>query len=146
MSTTLETWLPEARQSAAQCWCHESTKHIVMDPALCEVVARAIAGWMDAAAQHCRNESYYRGLLEECGAAIGAPAFVCDSGDISQDVLCAKIPELVKQLVPKKSTMRGDQAIILYSVIEALRNQFDRDNSKVVIGDPVHLPPPPPSQ
>lgn len=53
-------WMDEARQQAAQCWCDETTKHLVMDPALAEVIARHIAVWMDTGAQHARNESYWR--------------------------------------------------------------------------------------
>ena len=60
MSATIETWLPEARQIAAQCWCDEETKHTVMDPTLAEAVARRIAAWMETGAFHARNEAYWR--------------------------------------------------------------------------------------
>ena len=36
-------WMPEARVSAAQCWCDPETSHTVMDPALAEAVARRTA-------------------------------------------------------------------------------------------------------
>lgn len=55
-----EDWMPEAREIAAQCWCDEETKHIDMDPALAEAVARRIAAWMDTGAFHARNEEYWR--------------------------------------------------------------------------------------
>ena len=89
------TWMDEARQVAAQCWCDPKTEKTVMDPDLCEAVASRIANWMDTAAQNQRNADYYRGLLVKCGKAIGEPAYIADDGSISDDVLCAKVPELV---------------------------------------------------
>lgn len=96
--TSYETWMPEARQIAAQCWCDDATKNTVMDTVLAEAVAKRIATWMETAAQHCRNESYYRGLLVRCGNAIGESAKTCDDGSKSEGVLCAKVPELVEAL------------------------------------------------
>ena len=98
-ATTPETWMPEARQFAAQCWCDETTKDRVMDVELAESVARRIAVWMDTAAQAQRNVDYYRELLVRCGNAIGEPAHICDDGSRSDDVLCAKLPELIEAIV-----------------------------------------------
>lgn len=102
--TSIETWMLAARQMAAQCWCDEETKSIPMNTVLAESVARRIASWMDDAARHCRNECYYRDLLVQCGKAIGKPAFTCDDGSKSEDVLCAKIPELVENLVKQNNS------------------------------------------
>ena len=88
-------WIEEAREMAAQCWGTPETENIDMNPVLCEAVAQRIAAWMDTAAQNQRNTEYYRGLLVKCGEAIGDKAYIADDGSISQDVLCAKIPELV---------------------------------------------------
>lgn len=88
-------WIEEARQAAAQCWSDPETVKTVMNPDLCEAVATRIAAWMDTAAQNQRNADYYRGLLVECGEAIGDQAYIADDGSISDAVLCAKIPELV---------------------------------------------------
>lgn len=57
---SIETWMPEARQIAAQCWCDPETSDRVMDPELAEAVARRIAAWMDTGATHAGNESYWR--------------------------------------------------------------------------------------
>ena len=83
--TTENTWINEARQLAAQCWGDPETENRIMDVALCEAVARRIVNWMEIAAQNQRNTDYYRGLLVKCGEVIG-----------EEDVLCAKIPELVE--------------------------------------------------
>ena len=62
-------WLPEARQIAAQCWCDDETKHLVMEPALAEAVARRVAAWMQTGAQHARNEEYWRDRALKAEAA-----------------------------------------------------------------------------
>lgn len=90
-------FIDEARALAAQCWCDEETKDIEMDTRLAEACAKRISAWMDTAAQAYRDADYYRGLLIRCGNAIGEPAFICDDGSRSEDVLCAKIPELVEE-------------------------------------------------
>ena len=53
--------------------------------------------WHDTAAQHCRNEFYYRGLVQEIGEALGIAAYTDDAGGVHDSVLCAKVPELVRQ-------------------------------------------------
>ena len=94
---TESMWIEEARMLAAQCWCDSDTETKIMDPVLCEAVARRIANWMDTAAQNQRNADYYRGLLVRCGEAIGKRAYIADDGSRSEDVLCAKVPELVEK-------------------------------------------------
>lgn len=61
MTTTIETWMPEARAQAAQCWCDEETKDREMDVVLAEAIARRIAAWMDTAAMYGRNAAYWEG-------------------------------------------------------------------------------------
>ena len=51
--------------------------------------------WMETAALNQRNTDYYRGLVIQIGETIGKESYVADDGSISQDVLCAKVPELV---------------------------------------------------
>lgn len=92
---TENMWIEEARGLAAQCWCDPETENRIMDVTLCEAVAKQIASWMETAAQNQRNADYYRGLLVKCGEAIGDKAYIADDGTRSEDVLCAKIPELV---------------------------------------------------
>lgn len=100
--TNIETWMPEARQLAAQCWCDEETKHIEMDTRLAEAVAKRIAAWMDSAADFSRGVEYYRGLVTRCGNALGDAARTCDDGSKSEDILCAKVPELVEAMASQK--------------------------------------------
>jgi hypothetical protein len=108
--TTENNWIEEeALQIAAQCWCEKETKHLVMDITLAETVAKQIAFWMEIAAQNERNTDYYRGLLERCGKAIGLRAYTQDDGGITEDVLCAKIPEIVEADYIKTKTMNEGQ-------------------------------------
>jgi hypothetical protein len=62
-------------------------------------------GWNETAAQHLRNEDYYRGLVQEIGKHFGADAYISDDGSIQQDILCAKVPELVEQLRARHTAM-----------------------------------------
>ena len=51
--------------------------------------------WYDTAAQMSRNADYYRGLVQKIGKMLGKEAYTSDDGSIQDDILCAKIPELV---------------------------------------------------
>ena len=64
-------WMQEARQIAAQCWCDPETQHIVMDPVMCEAVAKRIAAWMQTGAQHARNEEYWQDRARSAEAELG---------------------------------------------------------------------------
>lgn len=97
-TTTWETWMPEARQAAAQCWCDPSTDHIVMHERLCEAVAKRIAAWMETAAQGYRDAEFYRGIVVQIGTPFGVAARTSDDGSIQQDVLVLRVPELVEKL------------------------------------------------
>jgi len=51
--------------------------------------------WYETAAQMSRNSDYYRGLVVQIGKMLGEEAYISDDGSVQEDVLCAKIPELV---------------------------------------------------
>lgn len=51
--------------------------------------------WYDTAAQFARNADYYRGLVVQIGKMLGPEAYISDDGSVQDDVLCAKVPELV---------------------------------------------------
>lgn len=97
--------------AVAQGWCEPEVSGYEMDAVLAGAIAkpvgRALRAWYDTAAQHARNEEFYRELLVKCGEIIGHSAYVCDDGSVSEDVLCAKILQLVDELLAK--TYRIDQ-------------------------------------
>jgi pyruvate/2-oxoglutarate dehydrogenase complex dihydrolipoamide acyltransferase (E2) component len=53
--------------------------------------------WVESAATFSRNEGYYRGLLEQIGETLGGEAYICDDKSLSEDVLCAKLPQIVAE-------------------------------------------------
>ena len=59
--------------------------------------------WMDIADQHCRNEAFYRGLLEQIASHLGPEVFVSDDGSVQDSPLMLKIPELVAVLVTRST-------------------------------------------
>lgn len=58
--------------------------------------------WVETAWRHLRNESYYRTLLVRIGLLFGDKAYISDDGSVQQDVLVAKVPELVEQELKTK--------------------------------------------
>lgn len=110
LATNVEAFMQEARPLAAQCWCDDETAMKVMDTVLCEAVAKRIAAWMSTAAEFSVSVDFYRGLLTQCGEAIGPEAYTSDDGSVQQDVLALKIPEIVRKLVAQtKSWSTGVQ-------------------------------------
>jgi len=99
-------FMEEARQLAAQCWTDRKTEHKEMDPDLAEAVAKRIANLMASAAQFHRNADYYRGLVQECGEAVGKEAYIQDDGGIVDEVLCAKVPELVVRQATENARLK----------------------------------------
>ncbi len=81
---------------AKSCWCDEETKDLERDDALVNAVAKRIAIWVETATQNHENTMFYRGLVERCGKAIGERAFTQDDGNICEDVLCIKVPEIIE--------------------------------------------------
>lgn len=98
MKMTEETFMPEAREYAAQCWHSEETKGLEMNAALAEVVAQKIAEWMYNAALFSLNANLYRELIDQCADHLGPEAYTADDGTVMEDPVRLKIPELVKNL------------------------------------------------
>lgn len=72
-----------------------------MDPLLAEAVAKRIAAWMESTAFHLTNEQYYRGLVVQIGDIIGPESKIANDGSVMEDVLCAKVPELIQKMKNK---------------------------------------------
>jgi hypothetical protein len=63
-----------------------------------EKLTRERDNWMETAMQESRNREYYRGLVVQIGQMFGESAKTCDDGSKAEDVLCAKVPQLVHEL------------------------------------------------
>lgn len=105
--TDIHTKTPS--EIAAQIWCEPKHAGVTMDVAFAQTIADRIAAeqahtdrWFETAQQHCRNEEYYRGLIIKIGELFGVEARTSDDGSIQQDVLCAKVPELVAAALASK--------------------------------------------
>lgn len=57
-----------------------------------------VEAWQKTAAEFHRGMEYYRGLLDKIGETIGDEAYVADDGSVSDDVLRAKVPEIIERL------------------------------------------------
>lgn len=84
------------------------------NPTTLEEAIRQRDGWVEAAARHLDNEEYYRALLIECGVAIGPAAYTQDDGNLTDEVLCAKVPGLVRELATPVN-LQSSEGIILSS-------------------------------
>ena len=60
--------------------------------------------WEATAAQEARNRDYYRGLVVEIGHLLGDVSRIADDGTRADDVLCAKVPALVKARLARLET------------------------------------------
>ena len=96
--------MSDYRSMVAQCWCVETTKHLVMEPALAEVFARLLGNWIETAAQAYRNVEYYQGLLDQCAQSIGVEAYTADDGIVHPEPLRIKVPELVAKLCEERTS------------------------------------------
>ena len=94
-----------ARHAVAQGWCEPEISGREMDAVLADAISRpvgrALTAWWETAAMAFRNADYYRGLMIEIGKMLGDEAYISDDGSRQDEVLCAKVPELVKRLLNK---------------------------------------------
>ena len=84
-------------------WMRETPCYVYAD--LCHRIFQLLRerdAWRDTAEQNQRNSDFYRTLVVDCGETIGKEAYVQDDGGVCDDVLCLKVPKLVKQLVGNK--------------------------------------------
>jgi gas vesicle protein len=61
--------------------------------------SRQVDSLTDDVKREMRNSTYYRDLLLQIAEVLGPEKFICDSGDIAQDVLIAKVPELARAAI-----------------------------------------------
>lgn len=64
--------------------------------------------WIETARMHCKNQMYYRGLLEQIGKTFGEEAYISDDGSVQDEVLIAKVPELVASILELSSNINSN--------------------------------------
>jgi hypothetical protein len=62
--------------------------------------------WMETARRCQVDADYFRGLVVQVGEMLGPAPKTCDDGGIVPDVLCAKVPELVEEVVKGRDSAR----------------------------------------
>ena len=62
--------------------------------------------WLETARQESNGREYYRSLVAKIGEMFGAAAMTCDDGTVVDDVLCAKVPELVSAALRREAVLR----------------------------------------
>lgn len=56
-----------------------------------------IHDWVDTSKLFHSNYDYYRGICIEIGELLGEEVYICDDGSKSEDVLIAKLVEVLKK-------------------------------------------------
>lgn len=84
---------------------------------------RQLEAWQETARVLESSRNYYRGLLEQIGQMFGQDAYRQDDGGLVEDVLVAKVPELVRaklQGLDILSERAGDRLNILTEIYRIL--------------------------
>lgn len=83
--------------------------------------------WYETAQQHCRNELYYMGLLDEIAENFGEDAYQSDDGSIQDDPIRAKLPELVASLRTRLEAIEkaGEGVVDARAMYEAEEGHVD---------------------
>ena len=114
---------------ASMCWSEvpsgifESTRAKKIGDKLMEGISRhqsnpidpdyaEFKAWRESAAQMSRNAEYYRGLVVKIGEMFGEAAYISDDGSKQQDVLCAKVPELVSAALAPKPEAKTEEGFV----------------------------------
>jgi len=73
-----------------------------------DAALREMEAWKDSAATFSRNADYYRGLVTRIGEMFRIEAKTSDDGTVQEDVLCAKVPELVAAALARAEKAEGE--------------------------------------
>ena len=79
----------------------------------------------EMARTYAETAEYYRGICQQIGQTIGEDAYVADDGSKMDDVLVAKLPELVRDL---KGTLEFERKGIARLQAELKQARKDRDH------------------
>jgi hypothetical protein len=78
---------------------HEALTSLLEMAGKYDALRHQVMAWKETAEQNQRNADFYRGLVVEIGQMLGEDAYLQDDGGRSEDVLCAKVPELVRRVM-----------------------------------------------
>ena len=118
----LRTLVEETSTQSAYCACHGCRVLHSLIPAAREVLERlgekemkmelsTELAWQETAAYAQRGLDYYRSLVVKIGETIGESAYIADDGGTHDDVLCAKVPELVAALQAERDHYKRESEL-----------------------------------
>lgn len=135
-SSIASDFLPEARSLLLPIWTKHGlpTRGLRTRGALFDAIVHQIAAWMYTAAANRGNADYYQSLVVKCGEYIGKEAYTQDDGGVVEDVLCDKVPELVRELVssPRREIKPADLTL---TDLESLGIEVIKELTRRVAGD-----------
>jgi len=73
--------------------------------------------WLETARQEFNGREYYRSLVVKIGEMFGVSAKTCDDGTVVEDVLCAKVSELVSAALRREEVLRVALDTMLKSAV-----------------------------
>lgn len=76
-----------------------------------EELRRLAHAWLDTAAQHARNEEFYRNIVDQTGLILGRECCRQDDGHYTDEPLALRVPKVAQKLV---------DALTHYGAIETL--------------------------
>lgn len=66
---------------------------------------RLAHAWLDTAAQHARNEEFYRNIVHQTGLILGRETHRQDDGNYTDQPLALRVPEVAQKLVDELATL-----------------------------------------
>ena len=97
-----------------------------------ETAEKTCSSWQDTAKQYDNNANYYRELLYSIGKTLGKESYISDDGSRQEDVLCAKVPELVAKM-KVQLRIAEDKADLWDRLIDKGINALDADTRTKVL-------------
>jgi hypothetical protein len=92
-----------------------------------EEAARGDAFWMSVARQFCKNMEYYRSLVDRIGILFGEAAYISDDGSKQDDILRAKVPELVESRLAALESANARQQQRTEEIIQSVEDVVDTE-------------------
>lgn len=78
---------------------------------------RLVLAWMDTAAMHARNESFYHAIVAETGRILGKECCRQDDGNYTDEPLALRVPEVAAEMMTAHTPcpVAGSQGIDIFT-------------------------------
>jgi len=93
--------------------------------------------WQETAAQHCRNEEYYRDLIDQVAPLLGPPMYTQDDGGVVPEPLRACLPKSVARLLAERDEARAAVKRLAGALEDIHVEQTDWPVKREALADPV---------